>query len=54
MTPGIDPAHPVRIGTPLTRPTSYVWALAFSPDGTTLAAGVTDGTVWTWNLAAVR
>jgi len=36
---------------PLTGPTSYVWAVAFSPDGTTLAAGVTDGTVWMWNLA---
>jgi WD40 repeat protein len=24
---------------------------AFSPDGKTLAAGVTDGTVWLWNLA---
>jgi WD40 repeat protein len=25
--------------------------VAFSPDGSTLAAGVTDGTVWMWNLA---
>jgi hypothetical protein len=25
--------------------------VAFSPDGTTLAAGITDGTVWMWNLA---
>ena len=25
--------------------------MAFSPEGTTLAAGVTDGTVWMWNLA---
>jgi hypothetical protein len=25
--------------------------VAFSPDGSTLAAGVTDGTVWLWNLA---
>ena len=46
-----DPAHPFRVGTPLTGPTSYVWAVAFSPDGTTLAAGVTDGNVWMWNLA---
>jgi WD40 repeat protein len=28
-----------------------VWGLAFSPSGKTLAAGVTDGTVWLWNLA---
>ncbi|HJY00139.1 MAG TPA: hypothetical protein VJ351_04915, partial [Streptosporangiaceae bacterium] len=35
----------------LTGPTSYVWAVAFSPDGTTLAAGITDGNVWMWNLA---
>jgi WD40 repeat protein len=46
-----DPAHPARVGTPLTGPTGYVWAVAFSPDGSTLAAGVTDGTVWMWNLA---
>ena len=39
------------VGAPLTGPTSYVWAVAFSPDGSTLAAGVTDGTVWLWNLA---
>ena len=41
-----DPARPVPLGRPLTGPTSYVWAVAFSPDGKTLAAGVTDGTVW--------
>jgi len=46
-----DPAHPVQVGAPLTGPTSYVWAVAFSPDGRTLAAGVTDGTVWMWNVA---
>jgi WD40 repeat protein len=26
-------------------------SVAFSPDGTTLAAGITDGNVWMWNLA---
>jgi len=46
-----DPAHPALVGTPLTGPTGYVWAVAFSPDGSTLAAGVTDGTVWLWNVA---
>jgi WD40 repeat protein len=39
------------VGAPLTGPAGYVWALAFSPNGTTLAAGVTDGTVWLWNFA---
>ena len=29
-----------------------MWAVAFGPSGTTLAAGATDGTVWLWNLAA--
>ena len=35
-----------------TGPAGYVWGLAFSPDGTTLAAGVTDGTVWLWRVTA--
>ena len=39
------------MGPPLTGPTSYVYSVTFSPDGKTLAAGVTDGTVWLWNLA---
>ena len=43
------PARPV--GAPLTGPTGYVYSVTFSPDGKTLAAGVTDGTVWLWNLA---
>ena len=42
---------PGPIGTPLTGPSGYVWAAAFSPDGKTLAVGVTDGTVWLWNVA---
>src|SRR5262249_48636113 len=46
-----NPARPALVGAPLTGPAGYVWALAFSPDGKTLAAGVTDGTVWLWNVA---
>jgi WD40 repeat protein len=47
---GRDPAQPQVLGAPLTGPVSYVYSVAFSPDGTTLAAGVTDGTVWLWDL----
>ena len=49
-----DPARPARVGTPLTGPTGYVWAVAFSPGGTTLAAGVTDGTVHLWDTPPRR
>jgi hypothetical protein len=46
-----NPARPVQIGAPLTGPAGYVWGLAFSPDGTTPAADVTDGTVWPWDVS---
>jgi WD40 repeat protein len=46
-----DPARPARLGRPLTGPGGYVYSVAFSPDGHTLAAGVTDGTVWLWHVS---
>ena len=46
-----DPARATAVGAPLTGPAGYVWAAAFSPDGRTLAVGVTDGSVWMWNIA---
>jgi hypothetical protein len=46
-----NPARPVQVGAPLIGPAGYVWGLAFSPDGTTMAAGVTDGTGWLWDVS---
>ena len=45
-----DPAHPTRLGQPLTGPMNSAFSVAFSPDGKTLAAGRGDGTVRRWNL----
>lgn len=41
-----DPARPVPAGPPLTGPASWINSVSFSPDGDTLAAGSSDGSVW--------
>jgi WD40 repeat protein len=45
-----DPRQPHLAAGPLDGPTHYVFALAFSPDGSTLAAAGGDGSVWAWTL----
>jgi WD40 repeat protein/transcriptional regulator with XRE-family HTH domain len=40
------------LGAPLAGPGNTVYSVAFSPDGTLLAAGSADGTVWLWHLAS--
>ena len=46
-----DPTRPQRIGQPLTGHTDAVSAVAFAPDGHTLATGGDDDRVIIWNLA---
>ena len=43
-----DPSAPVKVGPTLTGPAATVYSVAFSPDGSRLAAAVLDGTVWVW------
>ena len=45
-----DPAHPARLGQPLTSPPGPINSVAFSPDRKTLAAASGDE-IWLWNLA---
>jgi len=46
-----NPAHPAPLGQPLAGPTDFISSMAFSPHGSTLAAGSNDSKVWLWNLA---
>jgi WD40 repeat protein len=45
-----DPTHPIPLGQPLTGHTDTVNAVAFSPDGHTLASGSTDQTAQLWEM----
>ena len=47
-----DPAHPQRTGPVLTGPSGYVYSVAFSPSGRTLAAADSAGLVWLWDTHA--
>ncbi len=46
----IDPAHPTPVGSPQTGHTSAVNAVAYTPDGHTLATGSYDRMVRLWNV----
>jgi WD40 repeat protein len=46
-----EPDRPALLGSPLTGHTAEIHAVAFSPDGNTLATGSADNTVRLWNVA---
>jgi WD40 repeat protein len=45
-----NPDRPVAIGQPLTGAHDEIYSVTYSPDGTTVLAGVADGTLVSWQL----
>jgi WD40 repeat protein len=48
------PAQPASLGAPLTGPNALITGVAFSPDGTTVAAVGIDTRLWRWDLRTRR
>ncbi len=46
-----NPAAPVAVGPTLSGPAATIYSVAFSPDGSRVAAAVLDETVWVWRKA---
>jgi WD40 repeat protein/transcriptional regulator with XRE-family HTH domain len=49
--PRVTTPRVTALGAALTGPGNTVYSVAFSPDGTLLAAGSADGSVWLWPMA---